>query len=145
MYLKVLIRTCYNNSDHISFSNLCSSLQDCYNPKNIQSNFSDGEPTNPVRMGDRCSSVESRVSDDEGSVSQLKEVLTDGTQIVELNRRHNGPIGFYIARGSTQFKHGKRRHVTVLCLYCLSLYANPLAFLMTGIKIMLFKTKYRGY
>ena len=35
--------------------------------------------------------------------------------------------------------------VRVLCLYCLSLYANPLAFLMTGIKIMLFKTKYRGY
>ena len=81
------------------------------------------------------------MSDDEGSVSQLKEVLTDGTQIVELNRRHNGPIGFYIARGSTQFKHGKRSHVTVLCLYCLSLHANPLACLMTGMKIMLFKTK----
>ena len=124
MYFKVLIHV------HVITKVITSHFQiyvpffkiNCYNTKTIQSNFSDGEPTNPVRMGDRCSSVESRVSDDEGSVSQLKEVLTDGTQIVELNRRHNGPIGFYIARGSTQFKHGKRCQVTVLCLYCLSLY-----------------------
>lgn len=58
------------------------------------------------------------MSDDEGSVSQLKEVLTDGTQIVELNRRHNGPIGFYIARGSTQFKHGKSAVSLLLIFIC---------------------------
>lgn len=46
-----------------------------------------------------CSSIESRGSEEEVTVSQLREMHPDGTQIVELNRRHKGPIGFYIARG----------------------------------------------
>ncbi|XP_061184107.1 uncharacterized protein LOC133192174 isoform X2 [Saccostrea echinata] len=64
------------------------------------------ETSDKVMVTGHCSSIESRKSEDEISISQLREVLPDGTQIVELNRRHKGPIGFYIARGSTQFKHG---------------------------------------
>lgn len=65
------------------------------------------ESTNKELVTGPCSSIESRTSEEEVSVSQLREVHSDGTQTVELNRRHKGPIGFYIARGSTQFKHGK--------------------------------------
>lgn len=64
------------------------------------------ESTNKELVTGPCSSIESRTSEEEVSVSQLREVHSDGTQTVELNRRHKGPIGFYIARGSTQFKHG---------------------------------------
>ncbi|XP_062586085.1 uncharacterized protein LOC134247738 isoform X2 [Saccostrea cucullata] len=70
------------------------------------SNHGSTETSDKVAVTGHCSSIESRTSEDEVSISQLREVLPDGTQIVELNRRHKGPIGFYIARGSTQFKHG---------------------------------------
>lgn len=65
------------------------------------------ESTHKELVTGPCSSIESRTSEEEVSISQLREMHSDGTQTVELNRRHKGPIGFYIARGSTQFKHGK--------------------------------------
>jgi hypothetical protein len=35
------------------------------------------------------------------------QVNEDGTQVIELTRPKDGPMGFYLAKGNAQYKLGK--------------------------------------
>ncbi|ELU17304.1 hypothetical protein CAPTEDRAFT_79524, partial [Capitella teleta] len=41
------------------------------------------------------------------SIGKLMHVNEDGTQIIELARPKDGPMGFYVAKGNAQYKHGE--------------------------------------
>ena len=40
-------------------------------------------------------------------IGMLQKINLDGTQIVRLLKPADGPFGFYIARGSAKYNHGK--------------------------------------
>ena len=64
-------------------------------------------PRPPGLKNGRMSASTSNLSSvDSRPIGRLQKVNADGTQVIELYRPHQGPFGFYIAKG-VQFSNGK--------------------------------------
>ena len=51
--------------------------------------------------------------EDSRPVGKLQRMNPDGTQVVELTRPPNGPLGFFIAQGSSKYKQGMQNKSTI--------------------------------
>ena len=45
------------------------------------------------------------------AIGKLRQLNPDGTQLIDLHKPPHGPYGFFIARGSAKYLHGKNGNI----------------------------------
>ncbi|XP_069120769.1 uncharacterized protein [Argopecten irradians] len=83
----------------------------------VENNYDEtvrGKHPGPVWTKSSCQSLESMddtpdpglVNNSDGPRGKLLKLNQDGTQVIQIHKPKHGPVGFFIARGNAQFKHG---------------------------------------
>lgn len=69
-------------------------------------NLTDQTHDQPIRMGHKPNGPMNKQDNFSCPIGKLQRTYIDGTQVVQLTKPKDGPIGFFITKGNAKYGNG---------------------------------------